>query len=767
MKPLQTTIALVDRAMPRKITGLVSIGACILTIALMFFASPSGANAQNLIQNPGFENNPPPNMGNNIPWPIPPWIVGTGQQPNVVKVDGPGGYNYGQLGPESDATAPGSGIAQHYLDIANGTNNFYQSFTIPSCPAAPAGTGATVKFGGYFSGRANAGGTATIQLLQGNGLTGPVIQTITGVVVPGNSKTDPWINVNGTATLAYGSTFSYVVGMPDPMNFDNATLTIDTNLCPGVPTTPVIDGCLTGSTVAITCNGDGTYTVTLSGVTFTGTDITMTSQTAGVTVTPPQQPWAATTSWVITGATPSQTVALAVNATNTGQGGAPGSDSCCSGVITVVIPDCPKQAGQVIVEKKVKNNTLVFPIGLSCTAPSNLSVSFNLNNGGSHTENNVPYTSVCTVTESTSTLPAVPKDACGKGSTAVWATPVITPASATINSPVTTVTVVNELDCVKAGSLVVEKKVRYDGPVSLPSLIYPVTVTCGSTVTNLNLVNGVPQTVSNIPLNTSCSVVEGTVPTPPNICKPPLTPVWSTVYVPPSPVIITGTTTTMEIVNTLTCRQVRACPPPQVLGPADQCVCPAGTVLEGTECVKQNACPPPMVPGPAAGQCICPIGTVLVGRECVKQITCQPPMVPGPVPGQCICRPGTVPKGKECVPQIECRSPLVPNAAGTDCVCRPGLVQKGRTCVEPVVCNPPAKLNGRGNACVCPDNMVAKGNSCVERPRPQISPGDIIRNIPGGGRGGRDDDGPRGGGRGNDGPRGGGGQGPMDFPGRR
>jgi hypothetical protein len=34
-------------------------------------------------------------MGNNIPWSITPWIVGGGQQPNVVKVDGPGGYNYG------------------------------------------------------------------------------------------------------------------------------------------------------------------------------------------------------------------------------------------------------------------------------------------------------------------------------------------------------------------------------------------------------------------------------------------------------------------------------------------------------------------------------------------------------------------------------------------------------------------------------------------------------------------------------------------------
>jgi hypothetical protein len=83
------------------------------------------------------------------------------------------------------------------------------------------------------------------------------------------------------------------------------------------------------------------------------------------------------------------------------------------------------------------------------------------------------------------------------------------------------------------------------------------------------------------------------------------------------------------------------------------------------------------------------------------------------------------------------------------------------------VCKPPATLNRRG-ACECPTDMVTKGNSCVERERkpPQISPGDIIRNIPGGGlynpRGGRDTDNPRGG-RDTDSPRGGG-QG-STFPG--
>ncbi|MBI5323099.1 hypothetical protein [Bradyrhizobium sp.] len=183
-------------------------------------------------------------------------------------------------------------------------------------------------------------------------------------------------------------------------------------------------------------------------------------------------------------------------------------------------------------------------------------------------------------------------------------------------------------------------------------------------------------------------------------------------------------------------------------------------------------CPPPMVPGPVAGQCICPPPTHLVGNKCEgppPPPSCQPPMVPGPVAGQCICLPPTVQKGKECVRPMECRSPLIPNASGTGCGCPAGLEQRGRECVKPTVCNPPAKLNRRG-ACECPTDMVARGNSCIERerPRPQVTPGDVIR-IPGGGRdeprGGRDNDNPRGG-RDTDSPRGGG-QGPMDFPGRR
>src|SRR5947207_10525840 len=76
--------------------------------------------SQNVLVNGNFEVNPPPNLGNNIGWSIAPWLLGPGQTSNVVKVDGPGGYDYGTSGPESDASAPGAGVAQHYLDIANG-----------------------------------------------------------------------------------------------------------------------------------------------------------------------------------------------------------------------------------------------------------------------------------------------------------------------------------------------------------------------------------------------------------------------------------------------------------------------------------------------------------------------------------------------------------------------------------------------------------------------------------------------------------------------
>ena len=211
--------------------------------------------------------------------------------------------------------------------------------------------------------------------------------------------------------------------------------------------------------------------------------------------------------------------------------------------------------------------TLIFPMTVTCTNPT-YSYPLNVQGNTSTAPTNLPIGSHCTVTEGT--LPSLPPGC-------HWLAPVYSPASVTIAGGLNQETVTNGYRCeIMTGSLIVTKEVVYVGPIVLPSQIYPVTVTCGSTVTNLNLVPGVPQTVSNIPLNTSCSVVEGTVPTPGNVCPPRTTPSWTTVYVPPSPITITGTGLTELVTNTLTCSPVQAkvCPPPQVANVDGICVCP-------------------------------------------------------------------------------------------------------------------------------------------------------------------------------------------------
>lgn len=168
----------------------------------------------NVLVNGDFETNPPTQLGNNIGHSIAPWVLGSGDQSNVVKVDGPGGFAYGNSGPESDASAPGAGIAQHYLDIADGSNDFYQSFT-PECSG-------DVDFGGFFSTRADSPGTATVTIRQGVGTAGPVVGATNPINLPGGtSSTNPWTPVSFTVPVTAGTTYSFVVAMDNNMNFDN------------------------------------------------------------------------------------------------------------------------------------------------------------------------------------------------------------------------------------------------------------------------------------------------------------------------------------------------------------------------------------------------------------------------------------------------------------------------------------------------------------------------------------------------------------------
>lgn len=189
----------------RKLSVMLAVSATLLC---------GTAFAQNVLVNGDFETNPPAALGNNIGHSIAPWVLGTGDQSNVVKVDGPGGYNYGNSGPESDASAPGAGVPQHYLDIADGNNDFYQSFT-PRCSGE-------VSFGGAFSTRANSPGTASVTLRQGVGTSGPIVGTSNPVTLGfGNSATDPWQVVTFTAPVTAATTYSFIVEMDNEMNFDN------------------------------------------------------------------------------------------------------------------------------------------------------------------------------------------------------------------------------------------------------------------------------------------------------------------------------------------------------------------------------------------------------------------------------------------------------------------------------------------------------------------------------------------------------------------
>jgi hypothetical protein len=193
--------------------------------ALSLIAFAGSALAQNILVNGDFEKKPPSNYGNNIGHDISPWILGTGQQANVVKVDGPGPFDYGSNGPESDASTPGA--SQHYLDITDGSNDFYQTFT-PRCSGQ-------VRFGGFFSTRANSAGNAKVRIVQGTGVSGQTIGVTNTVYLPGgNSKTDGWKKVDFLAPVTANTTYSFVVSMDNNMNFDDGFVEYIEN-CPAQP----------------------------------------------------------------------------------------------------------------------------------------------------------------------------------------------------------------------------------------------------------------------------------------------------------------------------------------------------------------------------------------------------------------------------------------------------------------------------------------------------------------------------------------------------
>lgn len=220
-----------------------------LAVLLLFGASASHAAGTNLIVNPGFENNPPATCGNNIAWPVDPWIIGNGESPNVVAVDGDQSCLYGMGGPTLDAEGNAPGVKQHYLDILNGDNMVSQTFTVPSCGAKD-GNARTVNFSGAYSVRDNLSGKGYIEIYdETDGKSLGIVFTPDdggGVMVPKNaagaavlSHDQVWRNVSGSLQVVPGHKITYRAFVSDFVNFDNAQLSFADFTCPSTQVTMV------------------------------------------------------------------------------------------------------------------------------------------------------------------------------------------------------------------------------------------------------------------------------------------------------------------------------------------------------------------------------------------------------------------------------------------------------------------------------------------------------------------------------------------------
>jgi len=204
-----------------KVTKPISCAAALLSAIILTPATHAqNGLSENVLVNGGFEDDVMNGYGNhtaviNNGQPTG-WTFGTGQNPNLIKVDGPGGQaTWYTSGPDSDATNSGSGVDRQYLDIHGGSNQFYQSFR-PVCDGE-------VQFGGAFSNRDGARGRGSISIRQGNGLNGQIIGQTNVVNIPsGNPVGRPWTNANFTTNLSANQTYSFVVDMNDTTNFDEA-----------------------------------------------------------------------------------------------------------------------------------------------------------------------------------------------------------------------------------------------------------------------------------------------------------------------------------------------------------------------------------------------------------------------------------------------------------------------------------------------------------------------------------------------------------------
>ncbi|MDB2385267.1 PA14 domain-containing protein [Polaribacter sp.] len=163
---------------------------------------------QSLLTEKGFTDLVTPSFGDNVGATISPWVLESGTDTNVIRVDGTGGSTYGTGGPEFDAT----GGAGNYFTVDGSDGVIYQTFTLAE--------ESVIDYGGFISGRDGNTGNGSIRIYSGTG-TGGTLLSSTGPKTSSFNST--WKKIANTITLPAG-TYSYAVIMDENLNFDEAFL---------------------------------------------------------------------------------------------------------------------------------------------------------------------------------------------------------------------------------------------------------------------------------------------------------------------------------------------------------------------------------------------------------------------------------------------------------------------------------------------------------------------------------------------------------------
>ena len=453
--------------------------------------------------------------------------------------------------------------------------------------------------------------------------------------------------------------------------------------------------------------------------------------------------------WTVTPSGPSPSIPIVAGPGSSGTLNVTNTLNCVQDVITV--------------NKVVVNNTSAttlpantFPVQVVCGSDGPLSANFTA--PGTMTLQPTTPGGSCNATESLTGL-SVPANACPGNVTPVWSNNL--PLSSSVTAP-GTITVINSLDCPPppVGTLYVLKRVHYNNAIGTMPLgtTYLVTVSCS---TPLNLVDGVPQTVSNIPYGTSCSVdepVSSQPPVPAGVCAPGTTPVWSPPLLTPPALPATNISTpfTMFFVdNTLTC--VPDAPTTGNVDVVKNLVNNTGTSIPPVNYPLTLTCSGTNWSVPAPAGIPQTISGITVGADCSVSEVPIPvppgvctggkvaswtvmspsanvnPVVAGPASSgtltftnqlDCACPPGTVQNaGGSCDPVIICPPPMVTNAAGV-CVCPPpNVTNAAGVCEPPPICLPPNVMNAAG-VCepppICLPPMVMNAAGVCSCPPPNV-----------------------------------------------